>query len=268
MKISVVIPTHKPEKYIFECLDSLYSQSISHKDYDIIIVLNGCNEPWRSQIDDWIQQHPNLDIKFIQTDQPGVSNARNLALDQATGEYITFIDDDDYVSAEYLEELYKMATPNTVALSDAISFDDSTLEYNLNYGQHKVFINLHEKHDVSLFSARKMFNGPVMKLIHRDIIGNRKFEPKFKNGEDSLFMFLISDKIENVRFASPKAIYYRRFRRNSATTKKHGRMCIFRNRISMCWYYSKYYLSHPAKYDFSFLISRYAGSIKTIMCGR
>ena len=98
MKISVIVPTYKPKSYIWECLDSIYNQTLPKNDYELILVLNGCNEPYSTQIRAWLSKHESLGVQFIQTDESGDSNARNLALDHVKGEYVTFIDDDDFIS--------------------------------------------------------------------------------------------------------------------------------------------------------------------------
>ena len=97
-KVSVIIPSYKPRNYIWDCLDSLKLQTLPKEDYEIILVLNGCSEPWKGEIESFIDRNMiGFNIKLIQTDVPGVSNARNLGIDSAKGEYISFIDDDDFV---------------------------------------------------------------------------------------------------------------------------------------------------------------------------
>lgn len=269
MKVSVILPTYKPEDYIYECLDSLNNQSLSKDSFEIIIVLNGCGQPWLDNLNNYIHTHTeNLNIKLLNIEEGGVSNARNIGLDCSEGEYITFMDDDDYVSPDYLKELYETADVDTISLSDAIAFKDKTHEQDLSYAQHTVFERLNNKKNLSLLKSRKMFNGPVMKLIHRSIIGDRRFEKQFANGEDSLYMFLISDRIKKVKFTSPKAVYYRRIRCNSATTKKKSRLDIAINRFKMCLFYTKYYVSNPFHYNLPFLLSRYAAATKTLLYGK
>ena len=96
MKISVIVPTYKPKEYLWECLDSLVAQTLPGREWELLLVLNGCCEPWRTQIEQYIgSKMQGMNVVFVQTDTPGVSNARNIALDRARGEYITFIDDDD-----------------------------------------------------------------------------------------------------------------------------------------------------------------------------
>ena len=134
MKISVIVPTYKPKEYLWECLDSLVAQTLSGSEWELLLVLNGCCEPWRTQIEQYIgSKMQGMNVVFVQTDTPGVSNARNIALDRARGEYITFIDDDDYVSPQYLEELLKAATPDTVSLCYPYAFDDGHPEVQRKY---------------------------------------------------------------------------------------------------------------------------------------
>jgi len=97
--ISVIIPSYKPDNYIYRCLESVARQDIDKQRYEVIIVLNGCNEPYYTDIKLFLQQKfQGIKTLLLQTDVAGVSNARNIGLDNAQGEYISFIDDDDWVS--------------------------------------------------------------------------------------------------------------------------------------------------------------------------
>ena len=193
MDISVIIPTYKPKEYIKDCLTSLANQTLSKSYFEIIIILNGCNEPYYSFINKIINTLPeDINILFEQTDTPGVSNARNVGLDIAKGEFICFIDDDDYVSNTYLEQLLLHASKDVISLCKPLAFADGTTDYR-PYGITKDYEKWAAYTQTSYIKARRFFNGPVYKLIHKSIIGNRRFNINFKNGEDSLFMFLISD---------------------------------------------------------------------------
>ena len=66
MKISVIIPTYKPKAYLWECLNSLCNQSFHFEDYEIIIVLNGCKEPYDSQINEFIHLHNKQNWRYFQ----------------------------------------------------------------------------------------------------------------------------------------------------------------------------------------------------------
>ena len=263
MKISVIVPTYRPQGYLWECLDSVYNQTFPKSDYELVLVLNGCNEPYHSQIKDWLGKHSDLQVQFFQTDEGGVSNARNIALDNARGEYITFIDDDDLISPSYLQELYDNAAPDTVSLCYPYAFNDGEVEKQLPYGITDAYCYYMDHRCTSLSSkVRKYFSGPCMKLIPMSFIQGRRFDVRFKNGEDSLFMFLISDKIKKFAFTSKDAVYYRRYRDNSAYTRSKTKREIIANKTSLIKAYISIYLRRPQKYSLLFFITRLLGTLR------
>ena len=267
MKISVIIPTYKPKDYLWECLNSLVNQSFSQDDFEVIIVLNGCSEPWKSQIEDFIVDNmQDLNVNFIQTDEGGVSNARNIGLDNARGKFITFIDDDDFVSRLYLENLYKCKSNDTIVLCYPYAFNDGETSMQLPYSLTRTYDKYHSVgYSNSILSIRKYLSGPCMKLIPKELIGIRRFDVRFKNGEDSLFMFLISDKIKFVKFSSKEAIYYRRYRESSATTSKRTLSNKIGNAIRLSASYIKIYLRSPFKYKTCFFVTRVLGAFKSVL---
>lgn len=262
MRISVIIPTYKPQNYLWQCLDSVKNQTFPKNDFELILVLNGCNEPYNSQIRSYISKSLyGYNVNYMQINQGGVSNARNLGLEVAKGEYITFIDDDDFVSLTYLEELYQNASPTIISLCYPLSFVDGSAKYE-PYLITKDYESCRHKGRCNYMKARKYFSGPVYKLIHKDIIGNRKFDIRFQNGEDALFMFLISDRYKDVAFTSKEAIYYRRLRSNSAVSRKKGLKNIILNVLRLIQSYSSIYFSRPMQYDFLFYVTRVLGAIR------
>ena len=268
MNISVIIPTYKPQSYIYECLDSLRGQTLDKSSFEVILVLNGCDEPWLSDIQSYVDRYSSeINIRLIHVEQAGVSNARNIAIDRAKGEYIAFIDDDDYVSPAYLEELLKNASPDCVSLSDSLYVDDITGKVNIDNPHHKRFDTNRMKSTPTLFESRAFFNGPCMKLLHRDIIGNRRFDTRFANGEDNLMMFLISDRIKKLQYTTDAAIYYRRIRENSATTRRRSRLQVIITPIKIMVQYIKYLAPNPFRYNCAFVFSRFAAEIKSIIIG-
>lgn len=265
-KISVVIPTYKPQDYVWTCLDSLYRQTLSKSDFEVIIVLNGCDEPWKTEILDYIGSNiGDMNVKFIHTDKGGVSHARNLGLQQALGKFVAFIDDDDYVSPRYLESLLEKSGANTVVLSNTIAVHDESMTSSISYVLPSVYKEYHKCNNINLNSqVRKYFSGPCMKLLPLSAIGIRRFDIRFKNGEDSLFMFLISDKIKKVCFAGEDAVYYRRFRNGSAVTSYRSLKSKFINSLKIILQYSKIYWSSPLNYNFIFYITRVLGAVRSI----
>lgn len=264
--ISVIIPTYRPQAYIWECLLSLATQTLPKNLYEIIIVLNGCNEPFHSQIQQYIIDYlPAHQVQLIQTDTGGVSNARNLGLDAAKGDYITFIDDDDYISPTYLEEFCTLADENTIVLAYPYAFNDSEPNIQLPYRITNAYDYCIKYNCQTIASkARKFFSGPCMKLIPVGFIQDRRFDTRFKNGEDSLFMFLISNKFKVLRFTTNQAIYYRRYRSSSANFSIN-RLQRLKNSIRLSIEYTRIYFSNTKQYNFNFYITRILGSIRSII---
>lgn len=264
MIISVIIPTYKPQAYLWECLNSLVAQTFPKSNFEIILVLNGCCEPYKSEIESYIIKHKDLNVHFIQTDTPGVSNARNIALDNAKGEYITFIDDDDYVSPFYLEGLYKVSSEDTIGLSYPYAFNDGEPEKQVPYRITETYNKLKPLGKIKYTRVRKLFSGPCMKLIPKSFIQDRRFDVRFKNGEDSLFMFLISDKYKYVLCSYENVIYYRRFRNNSATTSNRTRWQKIYNSLNIMKALSDIFFSNPLRYSFSFFMTRILGCVHSM----
>lgn len=266
MKISVIIPTYKPKEYIWQCLDSLCQQTFNHKDFETLVILNGCCEPWKSQISDYIAKHQDTNFRLLQTDEGGVSNARNIGLDNAKGEYITFVDDDDYVSPKYLEAMYKETDGKSVILTDSFAFnDDCPAQIIETYAPHQSYLKFGNTNNCSLFHARAIFNGPCMKLLLRSFIHGERFDTSLFIGEDSMFMFAISKNIKHIKFASEESLYYRRYRNNSAITKERTRWFWAKNCIKMQYITFRYWIKSPFKYNLKFTISRLLAPLKAVL---
>lgn len=265
--ISVIIPSYKPKEYIWECLDSLYLQTLDKSRYEVIVVLNGCDRPWSDDIRNWIESHRDMQAKLILSPTAGVSNARNIGIDKVKGQFIAFIDDDDYVSHSYLEGLFKRTydCKNAVVLSNSISFIDGSNEFNESYYLRTTYYKLkNSSRKISLFHARSIFNGPWMKLLPTGFIQGCYFDTKFKNSEDALFMYKISKHFNTILLAPEDSVYYRRFRDDSATKRDKSVNYIITNQFKFINAIIRTYLASPLKYNISFTLSRIVASLKSI----
>lgn len=262
MKISVIIPTFQPDDYILKCFDSLREQSLNSSAFEIIIILNGSMEPYYSMINYYINQNfHNNKVKFLQIEEAGVSRARNYGMSMASGKYITFIDDDDFVSPSYLEEMLKIANEGFMPLSNLIAFDHKSWA-PLPFYVSKSFKRNHGKKKPHILQVRSFFSLPACKLIEKEAVGDVKFNTRFKIGEDSLFMAAISNHGREYKLTSEKAIYYRRLRADSVTGKKRPRGERVRNSISLTLAYLKIFFKDPFNYNLLFFTSRILGSFK------
>lgn len=105
MKVSVIVPVYNVENYIRECINSILRQTL--KDIEIIIVNDGSTDRSIAHIQDIIDSHKN--VKLINKLNGGLSAARNEGLKYSIGEYVAFIDSDDYIDPNFLERLYNEA---------------------------------------------------------------------------------------------------------------------------------------------------------------
>ena len=106
IKVSVIVPVYNVEKYIDKCLDSLVNQTL--KDIEIIVVNDGSPDNSQKIIDKYVKKYPNKVKSFIK-ENGGQGSARNLGMEYAKGEYISFVDSDDWIDFDALEKMYDLA---------------------------------------------------------------------------------------------------------------------------------------------------------------
>ena len=106
-KVSIIVPVYNVENYLIKCLDSLINQTL--EDIEIIIVNDGSKDNSEEIIKQYENNYPQK-IKYLKKENGGLSSARNYGLPHVTGEYVAFLDSDDYVETNMYEEMYKKAT--------------------------------------------------------------------------------------------------------------------------------------------------------------
>ena len=112
-KISIIVPIYKVEKYIDKCIESIVCQTYSN--LEIILVDDGSPDGCPQICDEYAKKDDR--IKVIHKKNGGLSEARNYGIEIATGNYITFVDSDDYVSNDYIEYLYNLSINNMADIS-------------------------------------------------------------------------------------------------------------------------------------------------------
>lgn len=104
--LSVIVPVYNVEKYLKKCLDSVLNQEIDN--YEVIVVNDGSQDNSQSIIDQYVNQNPSI-IKSLIKQNGGLSSARNYGVKHANGEYICFIDSDDYVEKNHYKKMLELA---------------------------------------------------------------------------------------------------------------------------------------------------------------
>lgn len=108
MKFSIIVPVYNVEQYLEKCLDSLQVQD--YTDYEILCVNDGSTDHSREILTEWQSRFPKM--KIIDRENGGLSAARNTGLQAATGDYVVFVDSDDWVEASMLSTLAKVTDGN------------------------------------------------------------------------------------------------------------------------------------------------------------
>ena len=111
--ISIIVPVYNVEKYICRCIDSILAQT--YKDFELILVDDGSTDSSGKICDDYKERDKR--IKVIHKENGGLSSARNVGIDVAEGDYIGFIDSDDYIRKDMYEILYKCIQKNNCDIS-------------------------------------------------------------------------------------------------------------------------------------------------------
>lgn len=114
--ISVIVPIYNVEKYLARCVDSIVNQT--YKDFELILVDDGSPDNSGKICDEYAKKDSR--IKVVHKKNGGLSDARNAGMAVATGEYISFIDSDDYVSDDFFECLLDVMNKKTAILLSAV----------------------------------------------------------------------------------------------------------------------------------------------------
>ena len=124
-KFSIIIPVYNVEKYIKKCLDSVFSQTF--KDYEVIVVNDGTKDNSMDIVKDY-------NVKVVNQKNMGLSEARNTGVKNSTGEYIIFLDSDDYIEKDLLKEVNKSLKnkPDLVRYQVKMVWENSDRELDYN----------------------------------------------------------------------------------------------------------------------------------------
>ena len=214
-KISVIVPVYNVEAYLERCVESILHQTYTN--FELILINDGSTDSSGKICDDLANQYENIKVYHIEN--AGVSNARNLGIQLATGAWITFIDSDDFVTNDYL------ATLASAVEGEHVGFVIAPLHHIKNgivtdlppYSGRKEFWSTEETMKELLMTTKTSFF-PVAKLFKRDLLADEKFNTNYHLAEDALFLteLLLKTRCSSVFIDKP--IYYYDHREGSATT--------------------------------------------------
>ena len=210
-KVSIIVPIYNVEKYLERCIESLIEQTL--EDIQIILVNDGSTDNSGKIAKEYAIKHQDK-IIYLEKENGGLSDARNYGIPYATGEYIAFLDSDDYIDKEAYKEMYNKAKQENADYVEC----DFVWEYPNKLKEDKQ-IEYKNKKEMLAFVRVVAWN----KLIKREIIekNNLKF-PKGLRYEDVEFTYKLIPHLTKVSYVDKCFIHYTQ-RENSIANVQNAR---------------------------------------------
>ena len=221
--ISIIVPIYNTDCYLRQCLDSIINQS--YKNFEVLLVNDGSVDDSAMICKEFAEKDSR--IRYFEKENGGVSSARNLGLKNVKGNYITFVDSDDWVEENYLEVLYNALKENEVDISisahNYFNMDDN-LYYLPSYSEEQLhtldigkvsrdeFLELFPE----LSSLNHDFNCAVSKLFKVDLVKNILFDESVNYGEDLDFFFNLYLNVSSIYYVNQPTYIYRQHQRSAS----------------------------------------------------
>ena len=219
-KVSIIVPVYNVEKYIEKCLKSLISQS--YKNIEIILIDDGSKDNSGKICDTYKRKDSR--IKVIHKENAGVSEARNLGIQKATGRYLCFVDADDFVMNDYIEYMHQLIVKES---SDIAVCTKMFSNFNEEQSSDEMIEVLDGENAIIRILNYRMPIGVYSRIFKKDLIKDNgiKFLKDIYMGEGFNFNVACFQKAKKVIISNYKVYYYRRDNTTSATSDFSIKKC-------------------------------------------
>ena len=212
--ISIIVPVYKVEKYLEKCVNSILKQTYTN--LEIILVDDGSPDKCGQLCDELAKIDDR--IKVFHKENGGLSDARNYGVDRANGEYIGFVDSDDYIHECMYEELYKAIKKSGTSIAECGVTRVYKNTLRPHYEGEDYFLVLdREGYLKEYLENKRLYGSAWCKLIHRDLAKKIKF-PTGKIYEDAFYTLELLKTVDKYTLISGNYYYYY-IRENSITTR-------------------------------------------------
>lgn len=196
--ISVIVPIYNTEKYLDKCLTSLVNQSL--KDIEIICVNDGSSDNSQKIVDKYVKKYPGKVKSFIKKNG-GLSDARNFGIEKSRGEYIGFVDSDDFVELDMFEKMYEFGIKK--------SLDIVVCDTIMDYPNHTEILktNLHYSED-DIKNYLISYPMACIRLIKKSLFTDNYFFTKDILYEDLCLMPTFVNKTNKIGFLEEPLYHY------------------------------------------------------------
>ena len=209
--ISIIVPVYNVEKYLPACLDGLLAQT--YPNFELICVNDGSSDDSQSILEQYAQKDSR--VRVFQKENGGVSSARNFGLEQAMGDYIGFVDPDDLVAPQYLEQL--LDAIRRLKASMAVCSEWKIAEQDVPSCYEKItdVSILDVKLSEASYEKKNIKRSCWGALYSRELVNNLRFDSSLSIGEDTLFFLNAFQKAGHLAWIQSQLYLYVQ-RENSA----------------------------------------------------
>ena len=214
--LSIIIPLYNCEKYIKQCLDTIFRQEMNESEFEVIVIDDGSKDSGYSLASEYAKRHQN--ILVMKQENQGVACARNNALEKATGDYVTFVDADDMLVSGSLSTLIKIAVENKADVVKAahkeVPEDAVCEDFSSNHDNSSIQVMTGEEAIVNVTRMKEGYCWGY--LISRKLITDNRlsFPPKVAFMED--WAFITQAILKSRTFVNADVLLYL-YRRNSSS---------------------------------------------------
>ena len=210
-KISVIVPVYNTEKYIGRCIESILNQS--YKELEVIVINDGSSDGSAEIIRKYAENDSR--IIFIDNKNYGVSESRNIGIRNAKGEYIQFVDSDDFIDENMLKDTLKLLEEHNVDMVITGLYLDIERDGNINTSiQTFDYCEAKDKKNIAINVLNRLngtyINSPINKLYKRSIItdNNIFMDKDISLGEDLIFNLMYLRYCDKVIFSNKCYYHY------------------------------------------------------------
>lgn len=170
--ISIIVPVYNMENYLARCIDSLLCQSV--QDFEILLIDDGSTDKSSVICKEYAERDNR--IRYIKKNNGGLSDTRNVAIELSKGEFVTFVDSDDFVHNTYLEYLLALIRENSADISSCIHFETFNDVFNADMGENRsICMSGHEACERMMKDLAPVLTAACGKLYRTEIVRKYKF---------------------------------------------------------------------------------------------
>ena len=208
--ISIVVPVYNVEEYLKQCLDSILEQTFSN--YEVILVNDGSTDSSGLICQEYAEKDAR--IRYFEKENGGLSDARNYGIEQAQGEYLTFVDSDDFLDVSHLSILYNALVNNDadISIANYANYQTSTATFYLHtFGEYyeKNYTSEELIDDLSILERNDLSFSTIWGSLYKKSVFSFLRFPKGVIGEDVALIYKIYTQVDKIVYVHKDTYIYR-----------------------------------------------------------